>query len=94
MDKCIWDRPTTGKFNCELYRAWIAKGECYKCPNYKEGTMELQKLYDIYEGYLKNDNIKKAILTMKAIVEHNTRTIDPDWKDIIEEFNRRLSNGN
>ena len=30
---------------------------------------------------------------MKAIAEYNTRVIDPDWKDIIEEFNRRLSNG-
>lgn len=90
MDKCIWDRPTAGRFNCELNRAWIVKGECNKCPNYKRGTMELQKLFDIYEGYLKNDNLEKAILTMKAIIEY--KTIDPDWKDIIEEFNRRLSN--
>lgn len=93
MGKCIWDRPTTGKYHCEIHRAWIAKGECHKCPNYKRETMELQKLYDIYEGYLKNNNIEKAILTMKAIAEYNTRVIDPDWKDIIEEFNRRLSNG-
>lgn len=92
MNKCIWDRPTTSGYHCEIHRAWISKGECYNCPNYKEETMELQKLYDIYEGCLKNNNLEKAILTMKAIVEYNTRTIDPDWKDIIEEFNRRLDN--
>lgn len=92
MGKCIWDRPTTGKYHCEINRAWIAKDECWCCPDYKEETMELQKLYDIYEEYLKNNNLEKAIEIMGEIARFK-RAIDPDWKDIIEEFNRRLSNG-
>ena len=29
----------------------------------------------------------------KGCTEHTPAELNPDWKDIIEEFNRRLSNG-
>lgn len=67
--------------------------ECYKCPIYKREIMELQKLASMYEEYLKNNNLGKAIGIMGEIAGFKTRAIDPDWIDIINEFNRRLSNG-
>lgn len=67
--------------------------ECYKCLIYKREIMKLQKLASMYEEYLKNNNLEKAIEIMGEIARFKTRTIDPDWIDIIKEFNRRLSNG-
>lgn len=52
----------------------------------------MDRLSKLYDEYLKNNNLEKAIEIMGEISKFK-RVIDPDWKDIIEEFNRRLSNG-
>lgn len=50
----------------------------------------MDKLLKLYDEYLKNNNLEKALEIMEEIARLKTRTIDLDWIDIIKEFNRRL----
>lgn len=95
MGKCIFDGSEfySGKYHCALYRAYIAKGECYRCKDYREEDMNNQELVRQYNLAIKEERYGDANIILKEMLEHKPRVIDPDWKDTIEEFNRRLSNG-
>ena len=92
MGKCIFDKPSTGKYHCDLYRAYIARGECHKCKCYREEDMNNKELVRQYNLATKEGRYDDANNILKELLEHRPRIIDPDWKDTIEEFNRRLSN--
>ena len=93
MSKCIFDRPTTNRYHCELHRAWIVRGECHKCKYYREEDMNNQELIRQYNLAIRESRHNDACDILEEILEHRPRVIDPDWKDTIEEFNRRLSKG-
>lgn len=93
MDKCIFDKSNTNGWSCDLGRAWIVNSECYECPDYRGEDMNNKELVRQYNLAVKEERYYDACNLLHELLEYRPRTIDPDWKDIIEEFNRRLSNG-
>lgn len=95
MGKCIFDGSEfySGKYHCALHRAWIARGECNECPDYREEDMNNKELVRQYNLAVKEERYQDANNLLQQLLKYRPRVIDPDWKDTIEEFNRRLSNG-